>query len=151
MLALLTIQRLNVFMLKVGELAKGAGMTLRTLHHYDEIGLLSPGERSRNGHRLYTLRDITRLQAVRILQQLGIPLSEVKRILSRKDFSLPELNRLYISILVKRINAEHSLSQQLKHMRGVWQSGNEVRLDDVMKCIRTMSELQRCDLGIAND
>ena len=138
-------------MLKIGELAKGAGMTIRTLHHYHEIGLVSPGERSQNGHRLYTLRDVTRLQAVRILQQLGIPLIEIKRILSRKDFSLPELNRLYISLLVKRINSEQGLSQQLKHMRGIWQSGNEVQLDDVMNCIRTMSELQRCELGIAKD
>ena len=138
-------------MLKIGELAKGAGITIRTLHHYHESGLVSPGERSQNGHRLYALRDVTRLQAVRILQQLGIPLSEIKGILSRKDFSLPELNRLYISLLVKRIKSEKSLAEQLKHMHGIWQSGNEVRLEDVINCIRTMSELQGCELGIAND
>jgi MerR family transcriptional regulator, thiopeptide resistance regulator len=126
-------------------------MTIRTLHHYDEIGLVSPGERSQNGHRLYTLRDVTRLHAVRILQQIGIPLGEIRRILNRKDFSLPELNRIYILLLVKRIKAEGGLSEQLKRMRGIWQSGNEVQLDGVIKCISAMSELQRCELRIAND
>ena len=50
--------------LKVGELAKRTGLTVRTLHHYDEIGLLKPSLHTESGHRLYTARDVARLQQV---------------------------------------------------------------------------------------
>jgi DNA-binding transcriptional MerR regulator len=47
--------------LKVGEVAEAAGLTVRTLHHWDHIGLLSPSERSLAGHREYTEADLVRL------------------------------------------------------------------------------------------
>ena len=46
---------------KVGELAKRTGLSVRTLHHYDEIGLLSPSGRTQTGHRLYSTEDVLRL------------------------------------------------------------------------------------------
>lgn len=48
----------------VGQVADVFGVTVRTLHHYDEIGLLTPSERSRAGYRLYTDEDLTRLQQI---------------------------------------------------------------------------------------
>ena len=48
--------------LKVGELARRTGLTVRTLHHYDEIGLLRPSLHTEAGYRLYTARDVARLQ-----------------------------------------------------------------------------------------
>ena len=62
--------------LKVGELARRTGLTIRTLHHYDEIGLLKPSGHTESGHRLYTSSDITRLQQVVSLRQLGFSLDE---------------------------------------------------------------------------
>jgi branched-chain amino acid transport system permease protein len=59
---------------KVGELANRTGITVRTLHHYDEIGLLTPSERSRSGYRLYTEPDIVRLQQILSLRHLGFSL-----------------------------------------------------------------------------
>ncbi len=50
--------------LKVGELARRTGLTVRTLHHYDEIGLLKPSLHTESGHRLYTADDVARLQQV---------------------------------------------------------------------------------------
>jgi DNA-binding transcriptional MerR regulator len=50
---------------KVGELAKRTGVSVRALHHYDEIGLLSPSHRSEAGYRLYTEIDVARLQQIR--------------------------------------------------------------------------------------
>jgi DNA-binding transcriptional MerR regulator len=47
--------------MKVGELARRTGLTVRTLHHYDEIGLLSPSARTESGHRLYGQADVLRL------------------------------------------------------------------------------------------
>ena len=57
--------------LKVGDLARRTGLTVRTLHHYDEIGLLKPSLHTESGHRLYTGRDVARLQQVLSLRQLG--------------------------------------------------------------------------------
>ena len=73
--------------LKVGELAQRTGLTVRTLHHYDEIGLLRPSVHTESGHRLYTERDVARLQQVLSLRQLGFALEEIALCLDRPGFS----------------------------------------------------------------
>ena len=55
-------------LLKVGELAKKSGLTVRTLHHYDAIGLLTPSARADNGYRLYNRDDIARLHRIQALR-----------------------------------------------------------------------------------
>ena len=72
---------------KVGELASLTGLTVRTLHHYDEIGILKTSEYSSSGHRLYLEEDIIRLQQILPLKQLGISLEEIKDCLQNPDFS----------------------------------------------------------------
>lgn len=67
--------------LTVGQVAERFGVTVRTLHHYDEIGLLSPGERSAAGYRLYTETDITRLQHIVVYRRLGFALDEIGELL----------------------------------------------------------------------
>src|SRR4051794_407842 len=62
---------------KIGELARATGLTVRTLHHYDEIGLLVPSERTQAGYRLYGEDDVRRLYEIRALRDLGIPLGEI--------------------------------------------------------------------------
>ncbi|MFW6198410.1 MAG: MerR family transcriptional regulator [Acidobacteriota bacterium] len=71
---------------RVGQVADLAGVTVRTLHHYDEIGLLVPSGRSRAGYRLYTRDDIERLQQIRFHRELGMPLEEIRRVLDARDF-----------------------------------------------------------------
>src|SRR5689334_8017536 len=66
---------------KVGELAQLAGVSVRTLHHYEDVGLLRPGARTDSGHRLYTPRDVERLARIVALTQLGLSLEEVRRCL----------------------------------------------------------------------
>ncbi|MET7436920.1 MerR family transcriptional regulator [Streptomyces sp. NPDC004082] len=61
----------------VGRVAGFAGVTVRTLHHYDEIGLLVPSERSRAGHRRYGDADLDRLQQILFYRELGFPLDQV--------------------------------------------------------------------------
>ena len=63
--------------LKVAAVARRTGVSVRTLHYYEEIGLLSPSGRTASGHRLYTQLEIQRLQQIRSLQQLGMDLSEI--------------------------------------------------------------------------
>jgi DNA-binding transcriptional MerR regulator len=64
---------------KIGELARRTGLTVRTLHHYDEIGLLSPAERSDGGHRVYDEADVQRLYRIVSLRSLGFPLDAIAR------------------------------------------------------------------------
>ncbi|NJP91641.1 MerR family transcriptional regulator [Nonomuraea sp. FMUSA5-5] len=65
----------------VGQVARLAGITVRTLHHYDEIGLLTPGERTHSGYRRYTDDDLARLQQILLYRELGFPLDEIAVIL----------------------------------------------------------------------
>jgi MerR family transcriptional regulator, thiopeptide resistance regulator len=65
----------------VGEVAALAGVTVRTLHHYDRIGLLSPSERTAAGYRRYTPADLDRLHRVLVYRELGFPLEEVATLL----------------------------------------------------------------------
>ncbi|MFC5835376.1 MerR family transcriptional regulator [Nonomuraea insulae] len=65
----------------VGQVARLAGITVRTLHHYDEIGLLTPGERTHAGYRRYTDADLTRLQQILLYRELGFPLDDIAVIL----------------------------------------------------------------------
>ncbi|MCZ7420727.1 MULTISPECIES: MerR family transcriptional regulator [unclassified Micromonospora] len=65
----------------VGQVAKLAGVTVRTLHHYDEIGLLTPSGRSGSGYRRYSAADLERLQLIRYYRELGFPLDEIAVIL----------------------------------------------------------------------
>src|SRR5918997_4153601 len=74
---------------KVGELAQRTGLSVRTLHYYDEIGLLAPSRRSEGGHRLYTAEDVVRLQRIKSFRALGFTLREVRRCLDRPGFPPP--------------------------------------------------------------
>jgi DNA-binding transcriptional MerR regulator len=69
----------------VGQVAKLAGVTVRTLHHYDEVGLLSPSGRTSAGYRRYDDADLERLQLVRYYRELGFPLDEIAAILDDPD------------------------------------------------------------------
>lgn len=70
----------------VGQLASMAGVSVRTLHHYDEIGLLTPTARSESGYRLYGEDDLYRLQQVLLYREMGLPLREIGRILDGPSF-----------------------------------------------------------------
>lgn len=65
----------------VGQLAAIAHVTVRTLHHYDELGLLSPGGRTDAGYRVYCERDLERLQQILFYRELGFPLEQIASML----------------------------------------------------------------------
>lgn len=77
----------------VGQVADLLGVTVRTLHHYDEIGLLSPSERSSSGYRLYTEGDLTRLQQVVVYRRLELPLDEIASVLGGGESAAAHLRR----------------------------------------------------------
>lgn len=76
----------NVVMKQVKEVANLTGITIRTLHYYDEIGLLAPAT-TETGYRLYTNDDIEKLQQILFFKALDFPLKKIKNILERPDFN----------------------------------------------------------------
>ncbi|OLT18368.1 transcriptional regulator [Serinicoccus sp. CUA-874] len=80
-------------LLTVGQVAEEVGVSVRTLHHYDEIGLVVPSERSFAGYRLYTEEDLTRLQHVVVYRRLGFGLEEVAALLEQDADVLEHLRR----------------------------------------------------------
>ena len=72
-------------MFTVGELAKYSGITVRTLHHYDAIGLVVPSERTAAGYRMYVAADVVRLQQVLLFRELGMPLEEIAHAIAGAD------------------------------------------------------------------
>lgn len=70
----------------VGEVARLAGLTVRTLHHYDEIGLVVPAERTEAGYRLYGRSEVERLQEVLLFRELGFGLDEIKENVTRPGY-----------------------------------------------------------------
>lgn len=72
--------------MKVKELADLVGISVRTLHYYDEIGLLSPEETTDSGYRLYSNDNLEMLQQILFFRELGMPLKEIKQMVSSSSF-----------------------------------------------------------------
>ncbi len=102
-------------MYKVGEVARVAKVTIRTLHHYDEIHLLAPSGRSAAGYRLYTEEDIARLQHIRFHRDLGLALEEIRAILEAPDFDSRAVLREHRSRLVQRLHETEALVATIDH------------------------------------
>ena len=88
---------------RVGEVASLTGTSIRTLHHYDRIGLLRPTAHSEAGYRLYAEEDLLRLQQVLTLRYLGFPLKRIGELLDRPDFDLVASLRIQRRALRDRI------------------------------------------------
>jgi MerR family transcriptional regulator, thiopeptide resistance regulator len=88
---------------RVGELATLAGVSIRTLHHYDRIGLVHPSAHSEGGHRLYSERDLLRLQQVLTLRYLGFSLKQIEELLDRPEFDLVGSMQIQRNVLRDRI------------------------------------------------
>src|SRR5687767_15767370 len=74
----------------VKELAEVSGVTVRTLHFYDEAGLLKPAGHSVSGYRFYEEKELLQLQQILFFRELGFELKQIKRILNRSDFDRRE-------------------------------------------------------------
>jgi len=110
----------------VGRAAEIAGVTVRTLHHYDEIGLLAPGGRSSAGHRRYDDADLERLQQILLYRELGFTLDEIAAILDDPDVEARIHLRRQHGLLKDRI----------------------ARLQDMVTAVEYMLEAQKVGLNL---
>lgn len=104
-------------LIQVGELAKRAGITVRTLHHYEQTGLLLPSARSAAGYRLYNLTDVQRLHMIQTLAKAGLELAEIRDFLEQRSLSLAELLDRQITLLDKQLRSIHTLRNRLVELR----------------------------------
>jgi DNA-binding transcriptional MerR regulator len=126
-------------LLKVGELAKKTGLTIRTLHHYDAIGLLSPSSRSDAGYRLYNRADIARLHAIQALRQIGMQLSDIVELLARPEQSLSTVVRQQITVLDRQIAQATDLRTRLQLLDVRLDNGDQPEMGDWLSTLELMS------------
>jgi DNA-binding transcriptional MerR regulator len=128
--------------LKVGELARRTGLTVRTLHHYDEIGLLRPALHTESGHRLYAAGEVARLQQVLSLRQLGFSLEEIRGCLDRPGFSPLEVIRLHVARLRDQIALQRRLCERLEAVADRLQAAGEVSADELIRTIEEITMIE---------
>jgi len=130
--------------IKIGELAKQTGISIRTLHYYDEIGLLSPSHRTESGHRLYIERDIIRLQQIMSLRQLGFSLQEIRECLENSAFSLQQVIDLHRTRLREQIVLLNTLLNRLDAIAKEFQMTQSFTVEHLMQAMETITMTEQC-------
>src|SRR3954464_6663559 len=114
----------------VGELSRLTGVSVRTLHHYDEIGLVRPSRRNAAGYRLYDQADVLRLQQVLVLRELGMPLDEIAAVIDGEPDRAAPLRKHPAALAGKRGRLDAMLAavdRALSHL----DTGETMQPDDM--------------------
>ena len=122
---------------KVGALAEASGLTVRTLHHWDRIGLLSPSRRTAAGHREYTEQDAIRLYQVLALRRLGLALETIATCLD-VGVDPVQLVSEHLAGVEASIASLEALRHQLAHIHGELVSDRAPEISALIGALRTM-------------
>jgi MerR family transcriptional regulator, thiopeptide resistance regulator len=114
----------------VGDLARLTGVTVRALHHYDEIGLVRPSQRTAAGYRLYDDADVLRLHQVLLFRELGLPLDEIAAAIDEAG-SQEELLRRHREVLVTRRARLDAMLSALDARLATFEKGMTMSPDEV--------------------
>ena len=126
-------------LLKIGDLAKRTGLTVRALHHYDSIKLLTPSARSDAGYRLYNQADIARLHQILALRQFGLSLADIGTTLTSDDVPLAAIVSRQIAMLTQQIAGAAALRERLLRLEGQLARGQEPDLADWLTTLEHMT------------
>jgi len=130
-------------LIQVGELAKRAGITVRTLHHYEQTGLLLPSARSAAGYRLYNLADVQRLHMIQALAKAGLELAEIRDFLEKDSLSLSELLEAQIRLLDKQMRSITTLRDRLVDLRTGLDTHEDLDLESWLQTLELMNMYDR--------
>lgn len=133
--------------MRIGELAEATGLTVRTLRHYESIGLLEPVERSASGYRRYGAKDAERLYTIVALRRLGLSLAEIRATLSVEPAGLTEMLTRHAVGVRDRIASLVELESVIGRVRQALDRAGSPSLDDVCDLVRRTAELSRRDLA----
>ncbi len=116
-------------MFTVKQLSRLAGVTPRTLHHYDQIGLLKPSRVGDNGYRYYGEEALVRLQQILLYRELDLPLENIKQIMGRRDFDvLAALEQHKLELLKRRARLKrlmHTVDDTIDYLKGTKKMSNQ--------------------------
>lgn len=126
-------------LLKIGELAKRSGLTVRALHHYDAIGLLKPSARADNGYRLYDRNDIARLHQIQALRRFGLTLADVGAYLAQPGTPLTSIVARQIAMLDRQIEQAARLRERLAQLHRELVDGAQPEVADWLKTLELMT------------
>src|SRR6478672_7958065 len=112
----------NVMAYTVKQVAAMSGVSVRTLHFYDETGLLKPAHVGANGYRYYEEPQLLMLQQILFYRELGFELKQIKKILGRRDFEKVAALRSHRKVLQKNLARTHRLIETIdktvRHLKG---------------------------------
>jgi MerR family transcriptional regulator, thiopeptide resistance regulator len=132
---------------KVGELAERTGLTVRTLHHYDAIGLLSPSDRTDSlhgaGHRLYTAADVARLHQIICLKQLGFTLEQIGEYLTRADYDPRQVVRMHLERIRRQAAELEQLGNKLHALTEMLERAHTVSAETFLETIEAMTMFEK--------
>lgn len=132
---------------KVGELAERCGLTVRTLHHYDAAGLLSPSERTDSlhgaGHRLYGPADVARLQQILSLKALGFSLEQIREALSRDDYDPRRVVRMHLDRVRRQVTELRGLEARLATIADALGRSEVVSAEDFLTTIEGITMIEK--------
>ena len=123
---------------KVGELASATGLTVRTLHHYDEIGLLVPSERTGSGHRLYSGADVTKLYRIAALRDLGMSLDDIGTWFEQGD-DPAKLVRRHLEEIQRQLELNERLRDRLVAILDALEREEEPDAEQFIRTVEVMS------------
>lgn len=123
---------------QASEFARLTGVTVRTLHHYDRLGLLKPSGRTSAGYRLYGERDFARIQQIATLKFVGLPLKQIKSLLDRSALDIETTLRLQREILEEKRRQIDAAIEAIKCAEGVMGSGYKPDWEALAKIIEVI-------------
>jgi DNA-binding transcriptional MerR regulator len=126
-------------LLKVGDLARRTGLTVRTLHHYDEVGLLKPSGRSDAGYRLYSQADVQRLHGIQTMRQMGLALSDIAELLAGEGVAPQRIIGQQIRALDQQITQATELRGRLTMLRDGLMAGAEPDMGNWLEALALMT------------
>jgi DNA-binding transcriptional MerR regulator len=119
--------------MKIKEVADLVGISVRTLHHYDEIGLLIPDEITDSGYRFYSDKNLETLQQILFFRELGFPLKKIKEMINRPSFDRQQALELQKCMLLdKRTQIDKMIStidKTIRHMKGEIHMNNKEKFE----------------------
>jgi MerR family transcriptional regulator, thiopeptide resistance regulator len=129
--------------MKVGEVAKATGVSVRTLHYYDEIGLLQPSTVTDSGHRVYGASELARLQQIKSMRQLGFSLGQIRACLDTPEYSPRGVIALHIERLREQIDRQERLVALLETLDRAFAASGAVSPEDFVRAIEAMTLVER--------
>jgi len=131
--------------MRVGDLAKATGLTVRTLHHYDELGLLVPSGRTPSGHRRYEPADLERLQRLLFYRELGFGLDEVERLLDGSDRDPLDQLRDQHRLLVERSERLRAMADAVAAAIKAHESGVRLTPEEMFEVFADFDPTEHAD------